>query len=107
MSQEPLRDRVRAIAALAGIPYAQPHRWRHTVATLALERTRDLRGVQEFLGHASLASTQIYTGVVAGRLQEISASLGRSLRPEENGPSDGDGSAFGSAPPHNMEGCAG
>jgi site-specific recombinase XerD len=52
-----------------------PHRWRHTVATLALERTRDLRGVQEWLGHASVQSTQLYTGVTANRLAEIVSVL--------------------------------
>jgi site-specific recombinase XerD len=66
---------VREIAAAAGVEDATPHRWRHTVATMALAETRDLRGVQEYLGHASLQSTQVYTGVVAARLQEIVESL--------------------------------
>lgn len=63
------------IAEEAGIDTTTPHRWRHTFATLALEQTGDLRGLQEQLGHASLTSTQIYTGVVPSRL----ASLVRAL----------------------------
>lgn len=66
---------VRTIAAAAGVVGATPHRWRHSTATLALERTNDLRGVQEFLGHASLASTQVYTAVVARRLTDIVGAL--------------------------------
>ena len=70
-----LRVWVQTIAAAAGIVGATPHRWRHSTATMALERTNDLRGVQEFLGHASLASTQVYTAVVARRLTDIVGAL--------------------------------
>lgn len=59
------------VCDVAGVARVTPHRWRHTVATLALENSRDLRGVQELLGHASLQSTQIYTGVTTGRLTDI------------------------------------
>jgi integrase/recombinase XerD len=47
-----------------------PHTLRHTFATHALQRKVDLRTVQEMLGHASIATTQIYTHLATGQLHE-------------------------------------
>src|SRR6201999_4048926 len=73
LSRVRLYQLLRELAAEAGIPAERisPHVLRHAFATHLLEGGADLRALQMLLGHADIATTQIYTHVAEDRLREV------------------------------------
>jgi site-specific recombinase XerD len=58
-----------------------PHSLRHAAATAAYDKTRDLRGLQEFLGHASLATTERYVHVKVDQIRNIADATSLQTTP--------------------------
>ncbi|MDO4586291.1 MAG: tyrosine-type recombinase/integrase [Planctomycetia bacterium] len=72
LRREAIWELVRKYALRIGAPSTiSPHTLRHSFATHLLTGGADIRQVQEMLGHASIATTQIYTHVDMSRLKEI------------------------------------
>jgi integrase/recombinase XerD len=73
LSRIRLYQLIKALAAAAGVPpdRVSPHVLRHAFATHLLEGGADLRALQTMLGHADIATTEIYTHVDASRLVEL------------------------------------
>lgn len=65
-----MRNIVYRVSDAARVAHVNPHRWRHTFATAALNGTGDLAAVQDLLGHANPATTRRYTLVADTRLRQ-------------------------------------
>jgi site-specific recombinase XerD len=59
---------------LAGVKRVNPHAFRHSAATHMLENGADIRVIQKLLGHASIATTGIYTEVAIRKVKTVHAN---------------------------------
>lgn len=74
MTRQTFWHRIKHYAVLTGIQRnISPHKLRHAFATHLLNHGADLRALQMLLGHADIATTQIYTQVAKERLKKLHA----------------------------------
>ena len=72
LSDQSIRNIVKGLSKKAGLQkHVTPHCFRHTFATLLLEKDVDIKYIQLLLGHSSIVTTQIYTHVNKAKQREI------------------------------------
>lgn len=86
ISDQAVRRMLRKCCRIAGIDaHITPHMFRHTFATSLLEADVDIRYIQEFLGHSSIAITEIYTHATLRKQREILGTLHPRIGMKING----------------------
>jgi len=86
ISPREVQKRIKAHAQALGIPAdVHPHMLRHSFASHLLQSSGDLRAVQEMLGHASIASTQVYTSLDFQRLAQVYDAAHPRAKKQRNG----------------------
>lgn len=87
MTPRAVQTRIKAHALALGIPVnVHPHVLRHSFASHLLQSSGDLRAVQEMLGHASIASTQVYTSLDFQRLAQVYDTAHPRAKKQKNSP---------------------
>lgn len=79
LTEDAIRRIVHRLARTAGLGRITPHMFRHTFATLLLERGADLRVIQRLLGHSSIVTTTIYAQVSERSQRKVMASANPRL----------------------------
>ncbi|MGE5386268.1 MAG: tyrosine recombinase XerC [Betaproteobacteria bacterium] len=86
LSPRSIEDRLKRRALVQGLPvHVHPHMLRHSFASHVLQSSGDLRAVQEMLGHASIASTQVYTHLDFQHLAKVYDSAHPRAKRKEGG----------------------
>lgn len=90
MSTQGVRNLVTKYTKLAGIEKnITPHVFRHSFASLMLEEGVDIKFIQDFLGHSSISTTQIYLHTTGNKKREIMSQMHPRRRLHSSGSTDG------------------